>query len=122
MKAAAIIAVLAVVGCASEPGQGPASPASPVPQLDTSTCPVLHPRYGVLPVFPHSMLRDRREGWVIVGFDVDSDGAATNLHVVKSDPGGVFDVEALRAMATARLPANDPHTGCQVAVEFELSR
>lgn len=111
---------VALAGCASQP-DGPVMHASPAPRGDTTTCPLLNPVQRVNPAFPRSMIRERREGWVIVGFDVlPGEGRPRNVHVVSSDPGGVFDAEALRALAASRFAVDKPYTGCQSVFEFHL--
>ncbi len=74
----------------------------------------------MVPAFPRSMIRERREGWVIVAFDVEPDGATRNVHVVSSDPGGAYDVQAVRAVSAARFPAKSAYAGCRIVFEFHL--
>ena len=111
-----------IAGCASLPPEVTPTSALPAPKPDTRTCPELHPKNGMRVAYPGSMLRDRREGWVVVGFDVQADGTPGNLHVVSSNPGGAFDAEALKAISHARFTTSRPYRGCESVVEFRLPR
>lgn len=52
----------------------------------------------VPPEYPREAVRKRQEGWVEVEFTVTADGEVTDAHVLNSEPGNVFDREAVRAV------------------------
>ncbi len=52
----------------------------------------------VPPEYPRDAVRKRQEGWVEVEFTVTTEGQATDARVVSSEPGSVFDHEAVRAV------------------------
>jgi protein TonB len=58
---------------------------------------------GVLRAFPlqypYLAQRDNVEGWVMLGFTVDTEGVAKDIEVVASEPAGVFEKAALKAVA-----------------------
>ena len=47
--------------------------------------------YAKLPSFPRKALRLGREGYVVVEFDIDTDGAVLDPYVVEATPQGVFE-------------------------------
>ena len=49
------------------------------------------------PVYPPAAMRRRIEGMVELEFTVGADGALSDIRVVRSDPPGTFDREAMRA-------------------------
>ena len=50
--------------------------------------------------------RDKKiEGYVKVAYDVNADGTVSNARIVESDPPGVFDEAALKAVRTWRFKA-----------------
>ena len=46
------------------------------------------------------------EGFVTLAYDVGADGSIDNINVVESDPPGIFDAAAIRAIA--RLDCSAP--------------
>ena len=54
--------------------------------------------YAKLPSFPRKALRLGKEGYVIVEFDVDTDGAVLDPYVVEAAPQGVFERSAIKAV------------------------
>ncbi len=55
------------------------------------------------PSYPEQASRDGVEGYVVVGYDVTSDGSVTNVSVVESRPAGVFDEAAMAAIRQWRF-------------------
>ena len=51
-----------------------------------------------VPVYPRKALRLEVEGTVRVEFDVDTDGSVLDPFVVESNPPGVFDRSAIKAV------------------------
>jgi len=54
--------------------------------------------YSKQPTFPRKALRMGTEGYVIVEFDVDTDGAVLDPYVVESTPQGVFERASIKAI------------------------
>ncbi len=48
--------------------------------------------------YPTSAMRARQAGWVVVSFTVDADGGTSDIKVVDSKPGRVFDRAAIDAI------------------------
>ena len=66
------------------------------------------------------------EGYVVVRYDVDETGRVSNLSVAESEPPGVFDEAALKAVAAWRYNPRisdgqpRPVRGVSSRVEFKL--
>lgn len=72
-----------------------------------------------LPDYPARGWSRGLQGWSIVQFDVAEDGAVSNVAVARGVPGGSFDTEARRAVATWRFrPVSRPLSGCVVLFQF----
>jgi protein TonB len=74
---------------------------------------------GSEPEYPASALRRGIEGQVVIDVATDATGAVSDASVLQSEPVGVFDTAALRAVRRWRYPA----AGCertQVRLRFEL--
>ena len=54
--------------------------------------------YSKQPTFPRKALRKGTEGYVVVEFDVDTDGAVLDPYVVESTPQGVFERASIKAI------------------------
>ena len=50
------------------------------------------------PTYPRKALRMGREGYVLIEFDVDTDGSVLDPYVVESEPTGVFERSAIKAV------------------------
>lgn len=84
----------------AEPPQTQAAPAEPPPPAQ----PVAESREPVLvrqvrPTYPAAAARRKQEGWVEVSFTVATNGAVTDVNVVRAQPRGVFDRDAVRAVS-----------------------
>jgi len=55
------------------------------------------------PVYPAAAMRDRVEGWVTLEFTVMPTGAVGDILVTDSEPSGVFDAAATRAVSQWRF-------------------
>lgn len=82
------------VAAASAPAT--AEPAKPMPQQIVTTDPVMT-KY-VQPRFPTQAQRTRTQGWVLVGYTVDTEGNVTGAQVVDAQPRHLFDREAINAV------------------------
>src|SRR6185437_2493140 len=57
------------------------------------------------PVYPPMALMRGMEGQVVIEFGLADDGSLRNVHVVQSEPAGIFDQAAIRAMQGWKYPA-----------------
>ena len=57
------------------------------------------------PVYPPMALMRGMEGQVVIEFGLADDGSLRNVHVVQSEPAGVFDQAAIRTMQGWKYPA-----------------
>lgn len=58
---------------------------------------------GVDPIYPTGALRAHQSGWVVVSFTIDPSGSTSDVRVVNSQPGRVFNRAALDAVARYRF-------------------
>ena len=54
--------------------------------------------YAKQPTFPRKAIRLGKEGYVVVEFDIDTDGAVLDPYVVVAVPQGVFERAAIKAV------------------------
>ena len=80
-------------------GDGPTLGPLATAQVDSSFIPLSRQP----PEYPYKAARRGIEGWVRVAFDVTDTGDVENVEVVESDPPGVFDVAATRAVSRWRF-------------------
>ena len=80
-------------------GEGPILGAVAATQLDSGFVPLSRQP----PEYPYKAARRGLEGWVRVAFDVNASGNVENIEVVESDPPGVFDIAATRAVSRWRF-------------------
>lgn len=73
-----------------------AEAANPAPQRVVTTDPVMT-KY-VQPRFPTQAQRARTQGWVLVGYTVDTEGNVSGVQVVDAQPRHLFDREAVNAV------------------------
>lgn len=102
---------------APEPAAVPEPASRPVANLGESrdVRMVSPPR----PQYPAAAARARQSGWVEVEFVVTADGAVQDAQVVASNPGRVFDREAVRAIEQAKF---EPRLDRGQAVASKLRR
>lgn len=55
------------------------------------------------PRYPYKAAQRGLEGWVRVAFDVTASGSVENVEVIESEPPGVFDTAATRAVSRWRF-------------------
>lgn len=85
------------------------------------------PLVRIEPRYPERALQRGTEGWVLVQFDVTPEGTTINCEVIESEPPGMFDREACRAVDRWRYqpkivdgnPA--PRFGVQTRFDFQLA-
>ncbi|MCL1080125.1 TonB family protein [Parashewanella spongiae] len=56
----------------------------------------------IAPLYPADAARDGKEGWVVLGFDISTDGKVINAEVLDSDPKKIFDKAAKKALKNWR--------------------
>lgn len=86
---------------ASTPKPEVAAEPEPAPVAAESRDPALVKQ--VRPVYPVAAVRRKQNGWVEVSFTVGTDGSVSDVNVVRSQPRGVFDREASRAVSQWRF-------------------
>lgn len=95
----------------------PPEPVKPVVQQAVVTDPVMT-KY-VPPRFPTQAQRTRTEGWVVVGYTVDTEGNVNSARVVDAQPRHLFDREAINAVERWKYK---PATRNGTPVEAKLQR
>jgi len=100
---------------ATEAGSTPATSAPPAATAAAQPPPVVAKPAGenrdpvlvrqVRPTYPAAAARRRQEGWVEVTFTVGTDGSVTDVNVARSQPRGVFDRDAVRAVSQWKFEA-----------------
>ncbi|HWT15086.1 MAG TPA: energy transducer TonB [Patescibacteria group bacterium] len=96
----------------------PTEPPTPVAQ------PVAESREPVLvrqvrPTYPAAAARRKQEGWVEVSFTVGTDGSVSDANVLRAQPRGVFDRDAVRAVSQWQF---EPALANGKAVSRQLTR
>ena len=54
--------------------------------------------FDAAPTYPRNAIRLGREGYVMIEFDVDTDGSVLDPYVLESEPTGVFERSAIKAV------------------------
>ena len=54
--------------------------------------------FDAAPTYPRNAIRLGREGYVLIEFDVDTDGSVLDPYVIESEPTGVFERSAIKAV------------------------
>jgi len=115
-------------------GPGPivVSGPLPVPGNDVVIGPVsdgpVLPSVRIEPVYPRSALSRGVEGYVIVEFDVWTDGSVRNARVIEHYPSEIFDQTSLNAISRFRYKPKIENgkpvivTGMQNRFTFELTK
>ncbi len=96
MKRAWLLPLALLAGCASAPVSG------------------LHLIHEVGPEFPKESRH--LQGWVRVRYEVTADGLVTNVAVAASQPPGVFDAAAVRAVSQWRYRPLSQTPGAQATL------
>ena len=58
---------------------------------------------GSAPIYPEELKNSGIEGYVVLKYDVSTEGAVTNIRIVESDPARVFDESARKTLFTWRF-------------------
>jgi len=101
-------------------GSEPTPPAAP-PQQTTHMVRHLPPSplHVTQPEYPQNALAKRTQGTVTVAFTIKPDGSTTDVHVVDSQPSGVFDHAATEAVRQWRF---NPATTDGIPVSSHVSQ
>ena len=107
------------------PPAPPTAPDAPIEPTETyirDPQPVFRPH----PEYPERALRFRREGIVELEFTIAIDGSVRDIRVVRSEPQGLFDRAATKALAKWRYDPQlvnavpSERTGVRVRIVFKL--
>lgn len=88
----------------------------------------LIPIVRVNPTYPQRASQRGVEGWVVLEFNINTDGQVTDARVIANEPSGVFDRTALRAISRwryrPRVVDGEPQEveGVQVRLTFTLTK
>ena len=58
---------------------------------------------GSAPIYPEELKNLGIEGYVVLKYDVSTEGMVTNIRIIESDPARVFDESARRTLSTWRF-------------------
>jgi TonB family protein len=75
-------------------------------------------RNNTFPHFPPEALASRTEGWVMVSFDLDGSGKASNIKVIGSRPQGVFEQSAITSVEKTDYVPGARRTQCKARITF----
>ncbi|MEM6409832.1 MAG: energy transducer TonB [Pseudomonadota bacterium] len=75
---------------------------------------------AVPPVYPRAAERRSMEGSVTVSVDVDDSGEVTAVSVVTSEPAGVFDSAAMKAVERWKFEQGKAKAGVVKVIRFQL--
>jgi bla regulator protein BlaR1 len=85
---------------------------------DTGTRPV--PRRAVMPEYPRAARVEGIEGWVRLAYRIDAAGRVTDVSVLASQPAGVFEAAAQRALQRWRFDRDAAGIARQQQFDFVL--
>lgn len=74
------------------------------------------------PRYPPRALKQRLEGWVLVGFTIRADGRVDDVSVLNAEPAGVFDREAVGSMQRWQFQPPGQAITAQRRIDFRLGR
>lgn len=85
------------------------------------TVEIPEPISTVNPAYPASAFAHRVRGHVVVSYDVNNDGDVVNARVASSEPVGIFDEEALRAIRKWKFTPHKPWQGLTKDFTFSIN-
>jgi len=106
----------APVGPAALPAAAPAAPRAAMARPVTLPIAISQPA----PRYPPRALKQRIEGWVLVGFTIRTDGSVDQVQVLDAQPEGLFDREAVGSMQRWRFQPPAEAIVAQRRIEFSL--
>ena len=111
----AVTAAALVAGCAMS-----FRPVEPQPTSfeRDNPCNEAEPTQRAQPEYPASAARVAQPGWVALQYDINAEGAVSNITVPSSSPPGVFEDAARKALEQWRYRTEEPLTGCRILFTF----
>src|SRR5271156_934275 len=108
---------LLVAACTAEGPQ--VLPHDPPPKLtaNSQTCPVMLAEVPGQFRYPREAYNSGQEGWARFRFDVDAEGAPTNIRAMDSSPRSIFESAARDMLAETKF-ANRDSKDCEFLVEY----
>lgn len=102
----------------------PSPAALPPPQPVTTPAPQRVPEVVYRPPLRYPPMAERRklEGFVEIEFTIGTDGSVSQLEILRSEPEGVFDREALTALQRWRFAPPQAPLRARRTLEFKLAR
>lgn len=109
---------------ASEPAPAPEPVSTPAARVAAPVTPPRAPEVVFRPALRYPPIAERRrlEGSVEIEFTIGIDGSVSQLEVLRSQPEGVFDREALAAMERWRFAPPEAPMRARRTLEFKLAR
>ena len=114
------LGALVVAGCANTGPRAvePFPESAAVPAKSCADRPAVVLRAE--PSYPPQAYQEFQSGWVILEYDIASDGTTTGIEVVRSSPPELFDGVSRRALREWRFPPNMARQKCRM--DFRFSR
>lgn len=79
------------------------------------------PQHRIQPKYPFAAANNKVEGFVVMSFSVETDGKVTDIQVERSQPSGVFDKSAVKALSQWRYhPVDYKVVNLQVQLDFVM--
>ncbi|WP_026957398.1 energy transducer TonB [Aliagarivorans taiwanensis] len=84
------------------------------------------PLQRIEPRYPQRALQRNVEGYVVLSFTIDEKGSPTDIQITESEPGRIFDREAIRALERWKYQpmvvdgVATPRVGQTVKLEFKI--
>ena len=119
---AAVSAAVVIGGCAVGPQPLPVQ-AFPELPMAPGLCQggsVRNALVTVGPRYPRAALDVGQTGWVIIYFDVASDGSTSDIGVAASSPPGVFEAAGVNALRQWKFAPGSPRIKCRLDFTFKL--
>jgi protein TonB len=109
---------------AAEPANPPAAAPVDVTPPPAAPVPARVPEVVYRPALRYPPMAERRriEGFVEIEFTIDADGSVAELEILRSEPEGMFDREALAAMQRWRFAPPAAPLRARRTLEFKLAR
>lgn len=67
-------------------------------------------------------MANRIEGFVMVKYDVGSDGKVSKMWIMQSEPQHLFDQSVISAMSKWRFEKDKPYQGMRKRIQFKLPK
>jgi TonB family protein len=116
-RALAFVVSLVAVACTSPPVA--VEPFPEAEAVQTKSC-VDRPAVVLRaePSYPPAARSEFQPGWVILEYDIASDGVPANINVVRSSPPDTFDGVARRALREWRFTPGAARQKCRIDFRF----